>query len=373
MARAQIEIDLSAIAANVRKVINETKVDVCAVVKADAYGHGLVSIAQVATDAGAKWLGVALLEEAITLRTHGLSIPIIAWLTPLTEDFDSALRHDIDLGVSSIALLEKVMAAGERTGITPRIHVEVDTGMTRGGVLNEWPVFLKKVSAATLSEKVELVGFFSHFARADEPQELANEMQLKKFTNLLSELKATGVTPKYLHFANSAAALSNPNATFDFVRLGIAMYGLSPDVKTMGSSKELGLIPAMTLRAKLHLVKQVPAGAAVGYGGSAITTVETKVGVVAMGYADGIPRNADNSTGVFFDGERAPIIGRVSMDQFVVDLGVNSKAITGDEVIVFGAGNVGEYTADDWASASGTINYEIVTRIASRVPRIHNR
>ena len=373
MARAQIEIDLLAIAANVRKVINETKVDVCAVVKADAYGHGLVSIAQAATDAGAKWLGVALLEEAITLRTHGLSIPIIAWLTPLTEDFDSALRHDIDLGVSSIALLEKVMAAGERTGITPRIHVEVDTGMTRGGVLNEWPVFLKKVSAATLSEKVELVGFFSHFARADEPQELANEMQLKKFTNLLSELKATGVTPKYLHFANSAAALSNPNATFDFVRLGIAMYGLSPNMKTMGSSKELGLIPAMTLRAKLHLVKQVPAGAAVGYGGSAITTVETKVGVVAMGYADGIPRNADNSTGVFFDGERAPIIGRVSMDQFVVDLGVNSKAITGDEVIVFGAGNVGEYTVDDWASASTTINYEIVSRLAARVPRIYNR
>ena len=373
MTRAQIEVDLSAIAANVRKVIKETKVDVCAVVKADAYGHGLVPIAQAATDAGAKWLGVALLEEAITLRTHGLSIPIIAWLTPLTEDFDNALRHDIDLGISSLSLLEKVMGAGERTGITPRIHVEVDTGMTRGGVLNEWPVFLKKVSAATLSEKVKLIGFFSHFARADEPDKIENELQLKKFTELLSELKATGVTPKYLHLANSAAALSNPSVSFDFVRLGIAMYGLSPDVKTMGSSKTLGLIPAMTLRAKLHLVKQVPAGAAVGYGGSAITNKETKVGIVAMCYADGIPRNADNSTGVFFDGERAPIIGRVSMDQFVVDLGLNSKAITGDEVIVFGAGNVGEYTVDDWASASATINYEIVTRIASRVPRIYNR
>ncbi|MCX6419661.1 MAG: alanine racemase, partial [Actinobacteria bacterium] len=248
MTRAQIEVDLSAIAANVRKVIKETKVDVCAVVKADAYGHGLVPIAQAATDAGAKWLGVALLEEAITLRTHGLSIPIIAWLTPLTEDFDNALRHDIDLGISSLSLLEKVMAAGERTGITPRIHVEVDTGMTRGGVLNEWPVFLKKVSAATLSEKVKLIGFFSHFARADEPDKIENEFQLKKFTELLFELKATGVTPKYLHLANSAAALSNPSVSFDFVRLGIAMYGLSPDVKTMGSSKTLGLIPAMTLR-----------------------------------------------------------------------------------------------------------------------------
>lgn len=373
MPRAEITVDLSAIAANLRKVIHETKVDVCAVVKADAYGHGLIPIAQTATDAGAKWLGVALLEEAINLRTHGLSIPIIAWLTPIGEDFDNALRHDIDLGISSVALLEKVLAAGERTGITPRIHVEVDTGMTRGGVLNEWPTFLKKVSAATLSEKVELVGFFSHFARADEPNEIENKLQLKKFTELLSELKATGVTPKYLHLANSAAALSNPNSTFDFVRLGIAMYGLSPDVKNMGGSKTLGLTPAMTLRAKLHLVKQVPAGVAVGYGGSEITTRETKVGIVAMGYADGIPRNATSATGVFFNGERAPIIGRVSMDQFVVDLGANSKAITGDEVIVFGAGAVGEYTVDDWASASSTINYEIVTRIAVRVPRIYNR
>ena len=372
MSRAQIEVDLSAIAANVRKVIQESKVDVCAVVKADAYGHGLVPIAQAANDAGAKWLGVALLEEAINLRTHGLSIPIIAWLTPITEDFDSALRHDIDLGISSIALLEKVLAAGERTGITPRIHVEVDTGMTRGGLLNEWPTFLKKLSAATLSEKVELVGYFSHFARADEPNEIANQHQVKKFIELLTELKATGVTPKYLHIANSAAALSNPSASFDFVRLGIAMYGLSPDLKTMGTSKSLGLIPAMTLRAKLHLVKQVPAGVAVGYGGSAVTTSETKVGIVAMGYADGIPRNATSATGVFINGERAPIIGRVSMDQFVVDLGANSKVITGDEVIVFGPGNAGEYTADDWASASETINYEIVTRIAARVPRIYN-
>lgn len=151
------------------------------------------------------------------------------------------------------------------------------------------------------------------------------------------------------------------------------MYGLSPDLKTMGTSKSLGLIPAMTLRAKLHLVKQVPAGVAVGYGGSAVTTSETKVGIVAMGYADGIPRNATSATGVFINGERAPIIGRVSMDQFVVDLGANSKVITGDEVIVFGPGNAGEYTADDWASASETINYEIVTRIAARVPRIYNR
>jgi alanine racemase len=154
------------------------------------------------------------------------------------------------------------------------------------------------------------------------------------------------------------------------VRTGIAMYGLSPDVKTLGTSKELGLIPAMTLRAKLHLVKDVPAGSPVGYGATEFTKVDTKLGVVAMGYADGIPRIAKNA-GVNFNGARAPIIGRVSMDQFVVDLGATSTAKPGDWVSVFGSGKAGEYTADDWGDASGSINYEIVTRIGPRVPRIY--
>ena len=172
------------------------------------------------------------------------------------------------------------------------------------------------------------------------------------------------------HLSNSAATLKDSASRFDSVRTGIAMYGLSPDVESMGSSSDLGLKPVMQLRAQLHLVKEVPAGSPVGYGATEFTKNNTKLGVVAMGYADGIPRVAHDA-GIFFNGRKAPIIGRVSMDQFVVDLGADSTAQSGDWVIVFGDGSKGEYTADDWGAASGSINYEIVTRIGPRVPRIY--
>jgi alanine racemase len=214
------------------------------------------------------------------------------------------------------------------------------------------------------------VGIFSHFARADEAGQQQNLEQLKEFKKKIEQLKAVGINPPIKHLSNSAATLLDTDSAFDMVRTGIAMYGLSPDIKTMGDSKKLGLKPVMQLRAKLHLVKHVPAGSPVGYGATAVTENDTKLGVVAMGYADGIPRIAQGA-GVFIDGKRAPIIGRVSMDQFVVDLGVNSTATSGDWVIVFGDGSQGEYTADDWGNASLSINYEIVTRIGPRVPRIY--
>ena len=182
--------------------------------------------------------------------------------------------------------------------------------------------------------------------------------------------KIVGVNPPIKHLSNSAAILKDSDSRFDLVRAGIAMYGLSPDVNTLGSSNQLHLKPVMQLRAKLHLVKKVPAGSPVGYGASETTSRETYLGVVAMGYADGIPRIA-HEAGVFVNGQKAPIIGRVSMDQFVVDLGPQTTAQSGDWVIVFGDGSHGEYTADDWGAASGSINYEIVTRIGPRVPRIY--
>ena len=187
---------------------------------------------------------------------------------------------------------------------------------------------------------------------------------------MVATLESFGFTNIIRHLSNSAATLVDSASAFDMVRTGIAMYGLSPDVKTLGTSEKLSLKPAMTLRAKLHLVKDVPAGSPVGYGATEITKADTKIGLVAMGYADGIPRIAKN-VGVTFNGKRAPIIGRVSMDQFVVDLGAGSTAKSGDWVSVFGPGTGEEYTADDWGSASGSINYEIVTRIGPRVPRIY--
>ena len=372
MNRASAEVNLLAIADNLKLIKSKTDAQVLAVVKADAYGHGLIQVGKAAADAGADWLGTALLEEGIVLRKSGIKIPIISWLTPLGEDFKSAIDLDIDLSISSVELLNEVITAAKSINKISRVHIEIDTGMSRGGVGDDWQIFLTELSKASKSNEVNVVGIWSHFARADEPDEKMNKEQLATFEDRIKSLAMAGISPEFIHIANSAASLTNKSAHKNIIRWGIGLYGLSPDLNNLGDSKSLKLKPAMKLKAKLHLVKTVKAGMSVGYGGTAITKSDTKLGVVTLGYADGIPRNANNLAGVFAAGVRAPLIGRVSMDQFVVDLGINSLAKTGDEVIVFGDGVGGEYTADEWAKASGTINYEIVTRIGSRVPRIYS-
>ena len=361
MNRAEARIDTAHLASNIAHLKSTSKTALMAVVKADAYGHGLLGVGLSAEKAGADWLGVALLEEAITLRTHGVRIPILAWLVTPGSDFKSATDHDIDVAVSSLAAFKEIAQLPNK----PRIHIELDTGMTRGGFLDEWQEFLLQDFST-----VNVVGVFSHFARADEPDEKQNKEQLEQFNTMVADLKQIKINPPIKHLSNSAATLKNPSAHFNLVRAGISLYGLSPDVSTLGSSSQLSLKPVMQLRAKLHLVKSVPAGAAVGYGATAHTTTQTKLGVVAMGYADGIPRITKDA-GVFINGKKAPIIGRVSMDQFVVELGADSTAVSGDWVIIFGDGSHGEYTADDWGAGSLSINYEIVTRIGPRVPRIY--
>lgn len=385
--RAFAEIDLEALRSNVALLRERAgSARLLAVVKADGYGHGLVPCAKAALEGGAQWLGVALLEEALALRTAGIKARTVAWLTPLGSDFDSAIREDIDLSIPTREHLKAIVASGRKVGVRPRVHLEIDTGMSRGGVFADsydFRTLLDDLVDAVKKDLVEVVGAWTHFARADEPEEEMNVEQIAKFDRALEEIFAAGLSIPIHHIANSAATLSDVSserAKYSMMRSGIAIYGLSPDVSRMGDSSSLGLKPVMTLKAQLQLVKEVPAGASVGYGATAIVERDTKLGVVAMGYADGIPRNASSAAGVFVlqdkgDGEgkggrRAPIIGRVSMDQFVVDLGKESSAETGDLVIVFGDGLTGEYTADDWAKACGTINYEIVTRIGPRVPRI---
>jgi len=379
--RAEAIIDLSAIEKNVKHLMAQSSAPALAVVKANAYGHGLVAVARTAVKAGASWLGVALLEEALTLRAARVKAPILAWLTPISDDFAAAIKNDIDLAIPSVAHLKELIAAAKSLQLVARVHLEVDTGMTRGGALNEWDELVAEAKKAEVADVIKVVGVWSHFARADEPGHEFNDLQLSNFEKALEVAKQAGLNPEIKHLSNSAATLSNPKAPYDLVRLGIAMYGLSPDIKTMGSSKELGLTPALTLRAKLHLVKDVPAGSKVGYGGTAEVKTDTKIGVVVMGYADGVPRNADSSAGVLVGNKMSPIIGRVSMDQFVVDLGKESQARAGDWAYLIG-GVIGSekgdsytsdtcYTADSWAEACGTINYEIVTRIGPRVKRMY--
>lgn len=360
--RAEAIVDLSAINTNVKKLIAESGTPLMAVVKADAYGHGLVPVAKAAIAAGAEWLGVALVEEAHTLRSAGITAPILAWLVPPGSDYGAAIDAEIDLAVPSLDIFKEILATGKRA----RIHLEIDTGMTRGGFLEEWPEFLKSDFS-----NVEVVGIFSHFARADEVSEKQNQDQLAKFEKAIQDLARLGINPVIKHLSNSAATLTNKSAKFDLVRAGIAMYGLTPDLEHLGTSKSLGLRAAMEIRAKLHLVKRVPANSPVGYGATEFTTQDTILGVVAMGYADGIPRVA-KSAGVFHNGKRAPIIGRISMDQFVIDLGPDSTATAGDYVVIFNNGAKGEFTAEDWGTASNSINYEMTTRIGPRVPRIYS-
>ena len=361
--RAEAIIDLDRITENVKHLKALAGVDLMAVVKADAYGHGLIPVSRAALAGGATSLGVALLEEAIALRDAGITAPILAWLVPPGSDYKAAVDHDIELAASSIIALEEIGAVKSHN--RPRVHLEVDTGMTRGGFLSEWG----KLDAHHVTN-LDIVGIFSHFARADEPGQEQNDLQRARFKEMVATLESFGFTNIVRHLSNSAATLKDADSRFDLVRTGIAIYGLTPDVDTLGTSASLGLKSAMSLRAKLHLVKEVAAHSPVGYGATAITQHDTKLGIVAMGYADGIPRVAQGA-GIFVHGKRAPIIGRVSMDQFVVDLGPDSQAISGEWVEVFGDGVAGGYTAEEWGSASGSINYEIVTRIGPRVPRIY--
>ena len=341
----EVLIDLAALQENLKYIKTLAGVPVLAVVKADAYGHGLVPCAVAAVEAGADYLGVALLEEAFSLREAGVTAPILAWLNPPGLNFKEAVEENIELGVSSLAVFDEVNAiAGAK------IHLKVETGMGRNGFANEWPELLKR-------DLSKVVGVMTHFARADEPNEEQNKLQLKNFNDRIAELNAAGVNP-IRHISNTAATLSNKDARMDMVRVGIAMYGLSP------LGKDSNLKPVMKIRAKLVLVKDMPAGAPIGYGATEFTKSATKIGIVGMGYADGIPRNTKGA-GITFNGVSAPTIGRVSMDQFAVDLGANSTAKTGDWVTVLGE----NYDAYDWAKACQTIAYEITTRISGRLPR----
>lgn len=341
----EVNIDLAALRSNLQYVKSEAGVPVMAVVKADAYGHGLIPCAKAAIEAGADWLAVAQLEEAFTLREAGIKAPTIAWLLPPGLDYQRAVSEKIDLGVSSLAAFDEI-------NVIPgaRIHLEVESGMGRGGFLTEWPELLKR-------DLSKVIGIFSHFARADEPDEAQNDLQLQNFARFVKDLNQIGINP-IRHLSNSAAVLTNSQAKFDLVRVGIAMYGLSP------LGRESKLKPVMSVRARLVLVKEMPAGHPIGYGATEVTKECTFIGIVGMGYADGIPRNA-RGAGVTFNGAAAPMIGRVSMDQFAVDLGANTSAKSGDWVTVIGE----KFDAYDWARACQTITYEITTRMGSRLPR----
>jgi alanine racemase len=369
-ARAEAVIDLAAIRSSVGRLVDVAPTAaVMAVVKADGYGHGLLPSARAALEGGATWLGTAVLEEALALRAAGITAPILSWLAVPGEALVDGVRADVDLSASAVWMLEELAAAARQAGRPARVHLKVDTGLSRAGATpDDWPELVRTGLRLQAEGVLELVGAWSHFARADAPADPTVLGQVEVFREALAIAEGLGFVPLLRHLANSAATLANPQAHFDLVRPGISVYGLSPG-PDVGTAEALGLVPAMTLRASLALVKQVPAGSGVSYGHRYVTEQATTLGLVPIGYADGVPRAATNGAEVFADGRRLTIAGTVCMDQFVLDLGPDSRAAAGDDVVLFGPGDQGEPTAQDWADAVGTINYEIVTRIGLRVPR----
>ena len=360
----EARVDLSAISANVELLRGRIGAEhTMAVVKAGGYGHGAVPSARAAIEGGANWLGVVEIAEALALRAAGIDAPILTWLHAPDADFALAIDAGIDIGIGSLAQLDKAAAAASRAA-PALVHIKVDTGLGRGGVpLAECEALFAVAAAHERGGALRVRGLFSHLANAGDTDDLA---QLEAFEHASALAGAAGLTPQLRHLASTAAALRMPSARFDLVRLGIGIYGLTP--YDDGRSVELGLRPALELSAGIVSVKRVPAGTGVSYGHRYRTTRETTLALVPLGYAEGIPRQASGIGPVSINGTTYRIAGTVAMDQFVVDVGDAAVAV-GDRAVLFGDPRTGVPSADDWADAAGTINYEIVTRLGGRIER----
>ncbi|HEY5834756.1 alanine racemase [Streptomyces sp.] len=369
--RAVARIDLDALRANVGALrARASRAEFMAVVKADAYGHGMVPCARAAVQAGARWLGVATPEEALALRAAGVGSRVLCWLWTPGGPWRACVEADVDVTVSAMWALREVTRAARDAGRTARVQLKIDAGLGRNGAQPaDWPELTRAARAAEHDGLIKVTGVWAHFSCADEPGHPAIDRELTVFRTAVARARDAGLEPEVRHIANSPGTLTLPESHFDLVRPGVAMYGISP-VPQLGGPEEFGLRPVMTLAARLASVKRVPGGHGVSYGHQYVTPGETTLALVPMGYADGVPRHGSGAGPVLVAGKWRTVAGRVAMDQFVVDLGGDAASV-GDEVILFGPGDRGEPTAEDWARACGTIAYEIVTRVGPRVPRVY--
>jgi alanine racemase len=367
-AQARAVIDLGAVRGNVAALRRHAAgAGLMAVVKADGYGHGLVQAATAAQAGGADWLGVITVDEALALRAAGLAGPLLCLMSVPGGRHEEAIAADVDLAAGSVSRLAEIAAAAGRAGRAARVHLKADTGMSRGGATPAaWPGLVDAALAAQAAGQVQVTGLWSHLACADIPGHPSIGAQLAAFRHALEIAEKAGARPLVRHLANTPATLTLPEARFDLVRTGGGVYGLS----TLPGGPPDWLRPAMTVRAPLAEVKQVPAGSGVSYGHRYTTSRPTTLGLVPLGYAEGVPRGADGRAQVQVRGKRWRIAGTVCMDQFMVDFG-DEPVADGDDVVLLGPGDSGEPTPQDWADAFGTISYEIVTRFGGCLPRTY--
>jgi alanine racemase len=365
------EVDLGAIAHNVRVLREHAgSAAVMVVVKADGYGHGATPVARTALAAGAAELGVATVDEALALRRDGITAPVLAWLHTPGTDFGPALTADVQIAVSSLAQLDDVIDAARRTGTTAVTTLKVDTGMSRNGVAAaDLAKVLTALVHAVTEGTVRTRGIMSHLANSDDPANpAATDLQAQRFDAMRAQADAAGVQFEIAHLCSSPGAMTRPDLAYDLIRPGIAIYGQTP-IPALGN---MGLRPAMTLKAPVAMVRSIKAGDGVSYGHTWIADRDTTLALIPVGYADGIFRTLSNRLEVSINGRRRPNVGRVCMDQFLVDLGPGPVDVSvGDEAILFGPGDSGEPTTQDWADLIGTINYEVVTAPRGRITRVY--
>ena len=367
---AEAVVDLGAIAHNVRVLREHAgSAQLMAVVKADGYGHGATRVARTALAAGATELGVATVDEALELRADGITAPVLAWLHPPGTDFAPAVAADVQIAVSSVRQLDELIDAVRRTGKPATVTVKVDTGLNRNGVgAAQYPAVLTALRRTLAEEAVRVRGIMSHLIYPDLPDDPTNALQAQRLSDMLAHGREQGVPFEVAHLSNSSATLARPDLAFDVVRPGIAVYGLSP----FPLRGDMGLVPAMTVKTSVTLVRSIRAGEGVSYGHIWVADRDTNVALLPIGYADGVVRGLSGRLEVLINGRRRRGVGRICMDQFVVDLGPGHLDVAeGDEAILFGPGSRGEPTAQDWADLLDTIHYEVVTGPRGRITRTY--
>lgn len=367
MRAARAEVDLAAVAHNVGVVrAMVAPALVCAVVKADGYGHGAIAVSEAALDAGADWLGVALVEEAAVLRKAGITAPILLLSQPRLADLAAVVRFDLQVTITSTVAVELLANAAREQGKVVPVHLKVDTGMNRIGVAPVDALALAK--EIVRRPELQLEGVFTHCAVADDPDHPFTNEQLDRYDAVLAELADAGIVPSLRHAANSATAIAHPRGRYDMVRCGIAVYGIAPSPDLADA---VDLHPVLSLRAEVSNVKRVRAGEGVSYGLRHRFESDTTVATVPIGYADGVPRRLGLVGGeVLIGGRRRPVVGVVTMDQLMVDCGDDHVEV-GDEVVLIGRQGRASMSADDLAERLDTIPYEVVCGIGPRVPRFY--
>ena len=364
------EIDLNAIKHNflqIKKLLDK-QTKVLAAVKANAYGHGMLEVSEILVGSGVDYLGVGTTDEALYLRKNGFKIPVLMLGAVLSDEVEPIIRNNITQTIGDLNIARHINRCCARMGKRGKVHIKIDTGMGRIGIWHKQAIEL--IEQIARLKHLEIEGIFSHFPSADE-DELLTRSQIADFSSIVAELKALGIRIKYRHMANSIAIIDYKNSHMNLVRPGLMIYGLNPKPGLL--RRKMDLRPALRLKSRIVFIKDVPPGRKISYGGTYTTTRYTRVATIPIGYGDGLSRTLSNKGYALIKGKKAPILGRVCMDQIMVDIGNMPQAKLGDEVVLISSQKNSKITVEEIAGLCETIPYEVACRFDNRVPRHYKK